>query len=491
VPPGRQRVLLSMLLAHVGQTVSADSLCEALWPDERPQHAANALQGRISQLRQLLRADGGTAVLRQQSDGYCLDVPPSTIDAYRFAALCEAAHAALAGGVAQDAAATFDEALDLWRGRALEDVAEHAWAQPEVARLEELRLLALEGKAAARLALGEGATLVALLEDVVAAHPMREQLRGHLMVALYRAGRQADALAVYREGRDLLAEELGIDPGPELQELEQRILRQDPDLRVARSVRTPSGTVTERPAVEVPDPTAPVPGVDAEGVPAVIRVLLVDDHAVVRRGMAAFLAQVEDITVVGQAPDGGEALERIAELERDGGAPDVVLMDVLMPGMDGITATAAIRAAHPDVRVVTVTSFAEGDKIKAALAAGSSGYVLKHAEAEEVARAVRAAHRGEVQLDGQAARALSRELASPAQTPSPVRTAAAPDLTPREEEVLDLLAEGASNAEIADVLSISERTARSHLSSILGKLGVRSRTQAALWAARRRDAPAR
>ena len=209
-----------------------------------------------------------------------------------------------------------------------------------------------------------------------------------------------------------------------------------------------------------------------------IRVYLVDDHGVVRRGMRAYLEMLADIDVVGEASNGEAAVEEIGRLAGAGEPPDVVMMDLLMPGMDGITATGVIREQHPEVEVVALTSFVAQDKIQAALAAGASGYVLKDADADEVASAIRAAHRGEVHLSTAAARELSRSLRPPASGPD------AEPLTDREREVLVLVAEGSSNKEIGQALFISERTARTHVSNILMKIGVRSRTQAALWAIR-------
>ena len=213
-----------------------------------------------------------------------------------------------------------------------------------------------------------------------------------------------------------------------------------------------------------------------------VRVFVVDDHTVVRRGLQAYLEMVDDMEVVGEATEGREALDGIAALVRAGRPPDVVLMDLLMPGMDGVTATAAITQRHPDVKVVAMTSFTQADLVHGALEAGGAGDLLKDAEADEVAAAIRAACRGEVHLDPAVARQLTRSLVTPG--PRAVAT-----LTEREREVLVLVAKGLSNQEIADALVISERTARTHVSNILGKLGVVSRTQAALWAIREGIAP--
>lgn len=207
-----------------------------------------------------------------------------------------------------------------------------------------------------------------------------------------------------------------------------------------------------------------------------IRVFLVDDHAVVRRGMRAFFDMLDDITVIGEAADGQAALDELAMAAAQDKLPDVVLMDLLMPRLDGISATRVIKQRYPEVEVVALTSFSEAERVHIALEAGAAGYLLKDAEADQVGAAVRAAKRGQVHLDPTVARTLTRSLIAPQ------RTATA--LTPREREILVLVAQGKSNRDIADDLLISERTARTHVSNVLSKLGLTSRTQAALWAVR-------
>jgi DNA-binding NarL/FixJ family response regulator len=209
-----------------------------------------------------------------------------------------------------------------------------------------------------------------------------------------------------------------------------------------------------------------------------IRVLVVDDHAVVRRGLRAFLDSEADLEVVGDAGGGAQALELLARLEAEGRPADVVVMDLQMEPVDGIESTRQIRARYDDVEIVALTSFAEEERVHAALEAGASGYLLKDADAHEVAMAVRAAHRGELQLNPAVARRLMSSLGAAPRKGSKV------DLTSRELEVLRLVGAGKANKEIAADLRISERTARAHVSGILGKLGLTSRTQAALWAVR-------
>ncbi len=206
------------------------------------------------------------------------------------------------------------------------------------------------------------------------------------------------------------------------------------------------------------------------------QVFLVDDHGMVRSGLAAYLGTEPDMEVVGEAADGRAALDALAVLADSEALPDVVLMDMHMPVMDGLAATAAIKDRWPVVEVVAVTSFLEEERIRAALAAGAAGYLLKDADAADVATAIRAAMAGEVHLDPAVAKALTASLRAPA-----AETSA---LTPREREVIVAIARGATNKQIADVLGVAERTARTHVSNILGKLGLTSRTQAAMWAVR-------
>jgi DNA-binding NarL/FixJ family response regulator len=209
-----------------------------------------------------------------------------------------------------------------------------------------------------------------------------------------------------------------------------------------------------------------------------IRVLVVDDHAVVRRGLLAFLDGEPDLDVVADAEGGAQALEAVRSLDSMDKRPHVVVMDLQMEPLDGIETTRRIRAAYDDVEVVVLTSFGEEDRVHAALRAGASGFLLKDADADEVAVAVRAAHRGELQLDPAVAHRLTASLRAGTDAGEAGR------LTSRERDVLRLLAKGEANKEIAAGLGISERTARTHVSNILSKLRLNSRTQAALWATR-------
>jgi two-component system, NarL family, response regulator LiaR len=200
------------------------------------------------------------------------------------------------------------------------------------------------------------------------------------------------------------------------------------------------------------------------------RVLITDDHGVVRQGLRMFLSLDPDFEVVGEASNGEEALAMAREL-----GPDVVLMDLLMPVMDGISATEKIRAELPDVEVIALTSVLEDASVTGAVRAGAIGYLLKDTDSEELSRAIKAAAAGRVHLAPEAAARLMREVRAPESSEA---------LTDREAEVLRLLARGKANKQIASSLYVSEKTVKAHVSSILMKLGVQSRTQAALYAVR-------
>ncbi|HEY1596031.1 MAG TPA: response regulator transcription factor [Thermoleophilaceae bacterium] len=204
-----------------------------------------------------------------------------------------------------------------------------------------------------------------------------------------------------------------------------------------------------------------------------IRVLLVDDHAVVREGLRTFLELQDGMEVVGEAEDGRQA---VAEAERL--TPDVILMDLVMPVLDGVGAMRELRRKLPRVRVIVLTSFAEDDRLLPAIQAGAAGYLMKNVQPKELARAIRAAHAGEALLDPAVAARLVEAIAQPAgEEPRD-------ELTPREHEVLSLIGQGLSNKRIALALGVSEKTVKTHVGHVLAKLGVTDRTQAALHAMR-------
>lgn len=210
-----------------------------------------------------------------------------------------------------------------------------------------------------------------------------------------------------------------------------------------------------------------------------IRLVIVDDHAVVREGLRTYLELEDRLQIVGEAANGREAVDKVRAY-----MPDVVLMDLLMPEMDGIAATRAIKEFAPDVKVIVLTSFQDDEHIMPAIEAGATGYLLKDVSAPDLVKAIEGAYAGHAQLHPEVARKLMEQVRQPRRREDP-----AEDLTPRERDVLRLIASGMSNKEIARELVMTERTVKGHVSNILGKLNLQDRTQAALYAVRHGLAP--
>ena len=227
VPTGKQQALLALLAVHSGRVVPAEQVVDALWGEDPPPRVRNGLQALASKLRNAL---GAADLIVMRGGGYVLDLPADAVDIHQYEQLVAAARTAAAGDDPQQAIALLTEAESLWRGDALADFAYEEFAQPTINRLSELRLAAIEERIELELALGQLDAGIVELEALVAAYPLRERLRGQLMITLYRAGRQADALRAFQNGRHILAEELGLEPGPELRRLEAAILAQDPTL---------------------------------------------------------------------------------------------------------------------------------------------------------------------------------------------------------------------------------------------------------------------
>ncbi len=238
----KPRALLAVLLLRPNDVVPADRLIDELWGEDPPERAAAALRVNVSRLRKALPQD----VLSTRPPGYVIRVEPDELDLHRFERLVDEGKRLLARGLAADASERLRDALSLWRGPALADFAYESFAQAPIARLEEIRLVAVELRIDADLALGRHNELVGELEALVAEHPLRERLRGYLMTALYRAGRQAEALDAYQDARKTLVDELGIDPSPVLQELERAILQQDSSLDVEATAPARVREVAER-----------------------------------------------------------------------------------------------------------------------------------------------------------------------------------------------------------------------------------------------------
>ena len=232
---GAQRSLLALLLLSANEVVSVDRLIDELWGEEAPHSGRTALQVRVSQLRKALGDAGGRIATR--APGYLLRVDRDELDLHRFERLVSEAE----GAEPAETAAKLSEALDLWRGPSLVDLSYVSFAQPAIRRLEEMRLAAVEKRVDAELELGREAELVGELETLVEEHPLRERFRAQLMLALYRCGRQADALATYRDARRVLVEQLALEPSPPLRQLHQAILRQEASLELAASVAAGAG----------------------------------------------------------------------------------------------------------------------------------------------------------------------------------------------------------------------------------------------------------
>ncbi|MEE8600837.1 response regulator [Euzebya tangerina] len=230
--------------------------------------------------------------------------------------------------------------------------------------------------------------------------------------------------------------------------------------------------------MSTPTDSSGVPGPQAESTDDHVRLIIVDDHAVVRTGLERLVDGWADIELVGTAADGQEAVDMVARLADSGRKPDVALMDLAMPVLDGVAATAQLKRDHPTLRVVVLTSLGERSQIAAAIDAGADGYLFKHAEPDEIAAAIRSVAGGDAVLDPKAARVL---LDSRGPSSTPLAETQNP-LSQREEQVIRLVHEGLANKQIARRLGIAERTVKTHLTNAFKRLGVEDRTQAALWA---------
>lgn len=335
----KQRALLAILLLHANEVVSTDRLIDELWGESPPETAANTLQVYVSQLRKALEVKDAIAT---RPPGYALQLPPEQLDLGCFERLLEDGRRALAAGRPADASARLAEALALWRGPALADFAYEAFAQAPIARLEELRLAALEERIDADLALGRHADVVPELEALVAEQPLRERQRGQLMLALYRSGRQAEALEAYQEARGALVEELGIEPSPALQRLERAILNQDPELEAPREAEPLAPTARdERSILVVPREETSLEALLALALPLAasqatreliaVRLVPPSDDAALARATAA-LRERREALVAGGVPvrtaaftsrDPGRDLVRLASQQE----VDLLLLD--------------------------------------------------------------------------------------------------------------------------------------------------------------------
>ncbi|MBA3398790.1 MAG: AfsR/SARP family transcriptional regulator, partial [Acidimicrobiia bacterium] len=260
VAGAKLRALLAVLALHVGRVVPADRLIDALWGDDPPAAVRNGLQGLASKLR---RALGSSDLVVMRADGYALELPSEAIDVGRFERRAAEGRAKAAAGELDRAVDLLAEADALWRGDPLADFAYEEFASAAITRLSESRLALVEERLDIELQLGRHQRAIIQLEELVAAHPLREGFRGLLMLALYRAGRQADALRIFREGRRLLGEELGLEPGPELRRLESAILTHDPSL-TPPAASTPAMANGAGSHPGIPQALTPLVGRDSE-----------------------------------------------------------------------------------------------------------------------------------------------------------------------------------------------------------------------------------
>lgn len=360
----KQRAVLSSLLLRPRRVVSIDQLIDDLWPEHPPARAAATVQVFVSQLRRALEPDRSrgeaATLLVTASPGYLLDIEPGAVDAHAFADLVAGGREALEAGDPEQAAELLRHAEEMWRGPALADVPATPFVQAAAARLSELRLGAAEDRIEAELALGRHAALVAELEQRVHRHPMRERLRAQYMIGLYRCGRQAEALAAYREARRVLHEELGLEPGVVLRDLERAVLRQAPEL--AWQPPVPPTVPNAAAAAGVGSTATDRPG----------RVLVVDDTAINRKLLAAAVAELGH--EVRTAENGHRALEM---LRADGF--DLVLLDLLMPVLDGYATLAEIKTdpALAALPVIMVSAVPELESVVRCIELGAIDYLPK------------------------------------------------------------------------------------------------------------------
>ena len=387
----RQRELLAVLLLHANEIVSSDRLIDELWQGDPPSTAAKIVQNSVSQLRKLL--EPGLLVTR--SPGYLLRVEREELDSERFERMVEDARADLAGGTASEAAEQLRDAAELWRGPALADFSDAPFARAESARLEELRSAATEDRIEAELALGRHSELVPELEALVARHPLRERLRAQLMVALYRSGRQAEALRVYHETREVLVEELGLEPGRALQRLERAVLLQDPALELGPDEEAPA---PQRPAeIARPEIRKTVSVVAAD----VLSLGGPHDPETLRRPMARAVETVTDVLQRHGASTEGSTTGGVIGIF---GVPEVHEDDALRAVRAATEARDALRELSPELERDwnVAVALRAGVNTGEVVAGNATAHTLVAGDAVTVAaRLQQAADPGEILLDEQ------------------------------------------------------------------------------------------
>ena len=352
LPRRQQRALLAALALRTGEVVPTDRLIEDLWGERPPASATGSLQNTVHALRKLLGRD----VLVTQPPGYRLALDRGSVDVYRFEALLAAARKADAA----ERARLLAEAEELWRGSALGDLRDEEFARLEAVRLEELRVTAVEERLDAELALGRHAALVGELDQLVGIHPLRERLRAQLMLALYRCGRQAEALEVYRAARLALADELGLDPSPELQELERRILRQDPELAAPAAEEADESAARELAELRLVTVLAAMP--PSADDPEQHRRLLDETLATVRGALTGRSGELERfgpeglVIVFGADGARDDDAQQAVEVARELGLPAGVATGEVVRGAGAVVTRAVELARSPGVSLDTRTA---------------------------------------------------------------------------------------------------------------------------------------
>jgi DNA-binding NarL/FixJ family response regulator/DNA-binding SARP family transcriptional activator len=451
VPLGRlkERLVLAVLLLHANEFVSRERLIDELWGESPPPTAKRAVNVYVSQLRKALTGNGHDPIATADG-GYRLEARADELDAAHLRQLLANARECGAAGELEAAAELLREALALWRGPTLAGLQLESHGRDEVAQLDELRLTALMDRIDFDLALGRHEDVLGELHVLVGEHPLRERLRAQLMLALYRADRQAEALEAYQQAREVLVEELGIEPSPALQRLQKGILIQDPALELPAGSTAPNGFARREPDAHTPT-----------------RLVLAEDHYLLREGMRRLLETNPDLEVAAVCEDLDSLLAAV-EAER----PDVVVTDIRMPpgNLDeGIRASERLRVEHPDVGVVVLSQYLEPAFALALFEEGTErrAYLLKERvhDVGQLVAAIRAVAEGGSVVDPKVVEALVAEKTR--REHSPLN-----DLTQRERDVLREMAEGKNNAAIAEALRLSERTVEKVIHAIFLKLGL-------------------
>ena len=449
VPLGRpkERLVLAVLLLRANEFVSRERLIDELWGESPPPTAGKAVNVFVSQLRKALTRDGVDPIATADG-GYRIEVEADHLDVAGMRRLLATARERAAAGELEASADSLRDALALWRGPTLAGLLLESRGRDEVARLDELRLTALMDRIDCDLALGRHDEVLGELHVLVGEHPLLERLRAQLMLALYRADRQAEALEAYRQARELLVEELGVEPSPALQRLQKGILTQDPALELPAGIAVPNAPAKEGP------------------VPAT-RLVLAEDHYLLREGMRRLLETHADLKIAAVC-ENLDSLLAAVEAER----PDVVVTDIRMPpgNLDeGIRASDQLRREHPDVGVVVLSQYLEPAYALALFNEGTErrAYLLKERvhDVDQLVAAIRAVAEGGSVVDPKVVEALVAEKARREQSPLN-------ELTQRERDVLREMAEGKNNAAIAEALRVSDRTVEKAIHAIFLKLGL-------------------